>query len=320
MRAHAGARAHTPEKVSVVDESVKNVTDALKSTGAWSNTLFVWTTDNGSPVNAGGSNHPLRGGKGSNWEGGIRTPTFVCGGVVGPKNRGKELHGLVHVADWFAVFLEVATGRRDAYLANSANLISVDNPDARAGNKTLPAPDAVNVWSYINGDVDASPRREIVHDHHMFTNASAGIPGGSMQCAGQVPFAVPGVAALGALRQNQWKLIVGPEEQATWYGIFTPNATVPRPARKDMKDVWRQCLPACLYNVETDPSEHDDVSASNPDVVAKMLARFKELEAEYHPRIISPPILQQAFCAAVEAHSGFAAPYCPYTSSSQYCA
>jgi len=306
--------------VSVVDESVKNVTDALKSTGAWSNTLFVWTTDNGSPVNAGGSNHPLRGGKGSNWEGGIRTPTFVCGGVVGPKNRGKELHGLVHVADWFAVFLEVATGRRDAYLANSANLISVDNPDARAGNKTLPAPDAVNVWSYINGDVDASPRREIVHDHHMFTNASAGIPGGSMQCAGQVPFAVPGVAALGALRQNQWKLIVGPEEQATWYGIFTPNATVPRPARKDMKDVWRQCLPACLYNVETDPSEHDDVSASNPDVVAKMLARFKELEAEYHPRIISPPILQQAFCAAVEAHSGFAAPYCPYTSSSQYCA
>ena len=60
--------------VSVVDESVKNVTDALKSTGAWKTTLFVWTTDNGSPINAGGSNHPLRGGKGSNWEGGIRTP------------------------------------------------------------------------------------------------------------------------------------------------------------------------------------------------------------------------------------------------------
>eukprot|EP01043_Picozoa_sp_COSAG02_P019242 COSAG02_NODE_920_length_15934_cov_11.363751_3_plen_360_part_00 len=46
--------------VSVVDESVKNVTSALKATGLWDSTVFVWTTDNGSPVQAGGSNHPLR--------------------------------------------------------------------------------------------------------------------------------------------------------------------------------------------------------------------------------------------------------------------
>ena len=50
-----------------------------------------------------------------------------------------------------------------------------------------------------------------MHDHHMFTNASAVIAGGGV-CAGQVPFAVPGVAALGALRQNDWKLIVGRSE------------------------------------------------------------------------------------------------------------
>ena len=46
-----------------VDESVKNVTDALIATGMWNSTLFVWTTDNGSPIGVGGSNHPLRGGK-----------------------------------------------------------------------------------------------------------------------------------------------------------------------------------------------------------------------------------------------------------------
>lgn len=29
----------------------------------------------------------------------MRTPTFVCGGALGPANRGKKLMGLTHVAD-----------------------------------------------------------------------------------------------------------------------------------------------------------------------------------------------------------------------------
>ena len=51
--------------VSYVDETTKNVTNTLRSAGMWDNTLFVWTTDNGSPVSEGGSNHPLKGGKGT---------------------------------------------------------------------------------------------------------------------------------------------------------------------------------------------------------------------------------------------------------------
>lgn len=53
--------------VSVVDEETKNVTTALKAAGMWENTVLVWMTDNGAPIQSGGSNHPLKGGKGSNW-------------------------------------------------------------------------------------------------------------------------------------------------------------------------------------------------------------------------------------------------------------
>lgn len=86
--------------VSVVDETVKNVTDALKAEGMWDNTLLVWSTDNGSPVQVAGSNHPLRGGKSTNWEGGVRVPTFVSGGALPVAMRGTSLDGLVHVSDW----------------------------------------------------------------------------------------------------------------------------------------------------------------------------------------------------------------------------
>jgi len=101
-------RAAFSGMLSVVDETVANVTHALKASGMWPNTLLVWTNDNGSPVQVGGSNHPLRGGKGSNWEGGTRVPAFVNGGLLPAAQRGKSQDGLLHIADWHATFAELA--------------------------------------------------------------------------------------------------------------------------------------------------------------------------------------------------------------------
>ena len=68
--------------VSVVDSTVANVTVALKASGMWDTTLLIWTTDNGSPCEVGGSNAPLRGNKAAAWEGGTRVPAFIAGGAV----------------------------------------------------------------------------------------------------------------------------------------------------------------------------------------------------------------------------------------------
>ena len=58
--------------------------------GMWNNTLLVFASDNGGPVynngTPGASNYPLKGGKMSNWEGGIRVAAFVSGGAV-PSNK-----------------------------------------------------------------------------------------------------------------------------------------------------------------------------------------------------------------------------------------
>ena len=93
-----------------MDDTIKNLTEAFKAKGMWNNTLVVFTTDNGGPIYEPGSanNYPLRGGKYSDFEGGVRTSTFMSGGYI-PKERQGYVHkGVVSVADWYTIFSELA--------------------------------------------------------------------------------------------------------------------------------------------------------------------------------------------------------------------
>ena len=66
--------------VEEVDWSVGQVLDTLRAQGLDKDTLVVFTSDNGPWLikgTDGGSAGPLRGGKGSTWEGGVRVPTLA---------------------------------------------------------------------------------------------------------------------------------------------------------------------------------------------------------------------------------------------------
>ncbi len=65
--------------VEEIDWSVGQILDALREAGLAENTLVVFTSDNGPWLTfrtLGGSAGPLRGGKGSTWEGGMREPAI----------------------------------------------------------------------------------------------------------------------------------------------------------------------------------------------------------------------------------------------------
>jgi arylsulfatase A-like enzyme len=66
--------------VEVTDSAVGRVLDALDETGLTESTIVIFTSDNGG-VSSGDayatSNLPLRGGKGRQWEGGIREPYYI---------------------------------------------------------------------------------------------------------------------------------------------------------------------------------------------------------------------------------------------------
>ena len=73
------------------------------SSSLWEDTLMIVTTDNGGIPHAGGYNWPLRGHKGSLWEGGLRGVGFVHGKML--QKTGVKCKELLHVTDWYPTLL-----------------------------------------------------------------------------------------------------------------------------------------------------------------------------------------------------------------------
>lgn len=62
--------------VTCMDEAVGALMDAVQKTGQQDNTIFLFMSDNGGSGNGG--NAPLKGSKGTMWEGGLRVPFIMC--------------------------------------------------------------------------------------------------------------------------------------------------------------------------------------------------------------------------------------------------
>jgi arylsulfatase A len=66
-----------PAAIEEIDWSTGEILNTLRELGLEGNTLIVFTSDNGAKDGGGGSNRPLRGGKGSVFEGGNRVPGIM---------------------------------------------------------------------------------------------------------------------------------------------------------------------------------------------------------------------------------------------------
>ena len=86
---------------TALDSGMENVTNTIKAAGLWDDCLIVWSADNGGWLRSwGSSNWPLRGGKVSDFEGGVRAAAWMGGGYVPAPIRGTRFEGLISVADW----------------------------------------------------------------------------------------------------------------------------------------------------------------------------------------------------------------------------
>lgn len=248
-----------------LDEALGEVVDALKAKGMWDDTLLVFTADNGGAVYVPGSgnNHPLKGGKFSDFEGGVRVNAFVSGGFVPNERRGSKFEGVVSIADWYGTFCELAGVDPTDHMAAEANEWLRPR-----GLPLLPAVDSVPQWGFIMNGTNGRP---------------------SLHLSEQ------------ALLQWPYKLVVGKQPYSGWQGEVYPNCTtianfnadhgpvfvelkvfgqgipLAKRADKEAEILWEEdCAAGCLYNVEEDHTEHRDL-AKDPAYAAVMDKLRKEL-------------------------------------------
>ena len=266
---------------NLVDAYIGRVVDALKAKGMWDDTLLVLSADNGGLAIAdgfgGGNNFPLRGGKISNFEGGVRVNAFATGGFIPPARRGMTEGGFIGIEDWLATF---------------CGLAGVDPADARGAAAGLPPIDSLDVWPLLSGANATSPRAEV----WLGADTDDGNDGATL--------------VQGIIRADGYKLLVGTVQYAGWQGPIFPNATT-----RDGQDVNADCgnvtHPRCLFNVLDDPTEHVNLVDQLPGVAAALALRVAALQSTVFSPMRGPSLADFACNHSNAVWGGFVGPFLP---------
>lgn len=237
-----GHRSKMNAMAAILDEGIRNVTEALKQTGMYKNTLIVVSSDNGGwiQLNRGGNNYPLRGGKVSDFEGGVRTAAFVGGGFLerkAPHLMGSRSPVLMHLVDWYTT------------LINLGEKLTEGTLDWPEDSSDVPPVDSVDVW------------RALTTQPQNVTAVRTTLP--LSFCTKEAKCDFPGGVGNGALISWPWKIINGTQAGlGLWQGPVFPNATkqIPQPGPDP------GCPYGCLFNIQDDPTEHQDMRDVHPEV------------------------------------------------------
>ena len=284
------ARQAVAAMASILDDGVRNVTDALKARGIWESTLLVFVADNGGPTNGdegtASNNFPMRGGKNTLWEGGTRVVGVVRGAGVGPSLRGTTSRAPIHAVDWLRTVLHFASD--GAPLAPPAA-----EPPYLDG-------DGVNVWETLA--TGKAVRTELLLECHPpdggAARGGAALRRWGYRYDGADLAAADGLSVHGnAIIVGDWKYVqLGPtrrDEEAGWHPPPGQDAATTKytlgcdlAQQPTTINVTAQCIDApCLFHVADDPCEYHDRAKAHPQIVARLEARLAELQATAVPPV-----------------------------------
>ncbi|KAJ8680583.1 hypothetical protein QAD02_016370 [Eretmocerus hayati] len=269
--------------MKAMDESIGQVMKALSDANMLENSIIIFMSDNGGPTiglyENTASNYPLRGMKQTLFEGGVRSAACIFSNLI--KFPSRVSNGLIHLVDWLPTLYVAAGGKIE------------DLKDI----------DGVNQWpTLVNGQ--ESPRKSVLLNIDEVRHAESAVIG-------------------------HHKLIRGTEvDNNDYYGTNGNDASYPRyrvesalssptgsvikqlpnfkfPSTSEAMGMRRKsaikCHPHtnhpkciishCLFDIENDPCETQDLSGKHPEVVESLqsfihdyrLVMMKQTNAPHDP-------------------------------------
>ena len=208
------------------------------------------------------SNYPLRGTKGTLWEGGVRVPAFIWSPLL--KNSGYLSDDYIQVTDWVPTLLE-----------------AIDSNYFKKKRNTF---DGKSVWNELN-EKKCSVKNEILLNIDPIWNMSSIIVNDWKLIQGSIPRNV-------SPEPNQWSKSFETEKSDF-------NFKISENSRKDsfvyrilskkgrnmnfdffnqsfidcgVKNIAEKCdfQGICLYNIRSDPCEYNDLSKVYPNIVRNL--------------------------------------------------
>jgi arylsulfatase A-like enzyme len=258
-------RRNYATRVSIMDEGIGNVTDTLREQGMMDNTILIFTADNGARHSDGGSNFPLRGAKGTYFEGGIRAVAFVNSPLL--RKTGYTNTNLHHVTDWYATF---------------RNLVG-DDP-RKYGKVQLPI-DGVDIWSSLN---EGEPCREEVllnlkdplkYLDNPDENSQEFMRADICEECGEVTGVkvrgwTPSTNDFFALRWKNWKFITGSSFKIDGWSSKSKRRGFPK-FSDSRGTLFKRAIASgtMLFDLSSDEREERNLANKYPEIVAKLLAK-----------------------------------------------
>ncbi|KAK8787736.1 hypothetical protein V5799_022488 [Amblyomma americanum] len=275
------AKSLQEKKVSMVDamdQSVGQVFRALGDAGMLENTVIVFSSDNGGALwgnhNSRGVNWPLRGAKGTLWEGGTRAAAFVWSPLLSWKCRVSE--ELMHITDWLPTFYSIAGG-------SSAKLNALDGHDMwKSLFKGRRSPRTEILYNYDNVFANSSALRnsryKLVLDGTRVFNLRYPAPGGNRTVDDLDRLMVQSTAAdvLRKLYRRNVRFSKGWRRKAELT------------CGKRVKQNFSSNTSVYLFDVVKDPCELDNLADSHQNVVYSLKKRM-DVYAEAAKPIVSQP-------------------------------
>ena len=306
-----GMRRTFAGMLTCVDKGIQNVTSALDDTGMLTSTLIVVTSDNGGPTTTsdavGARNWPLRGGKHSLWNGGVRATALIAG--AGIQRQGGLFPHLFHGSDWLPTLAAAAQIPLISKLAldGVSHWEALSSPLADDGNTNWPAATRSFVvlgnstnnchWSVENPPKTGCSIYDPQCDNSNFlfrepTRLSSAIRVDSNVSCG---FAV---LLANETTSSIWKLIRGygggPD---TWCNSTDASEacdnsiSLPTNAAHSTSQCTGQSDGHCLYELLSDPAERSELTAVPGDydgILANLKGLMDEALSSYSEQKIDP--------------------------------